>query len=228
MTEKKQIKLPSGWLENLAEEFEKSYMHEIKNFLNKEYSLGKIIYPDKSNIFSAFNYCDFNDIKVVILGQDPYHGPSQAHGLSFSVKEKVPLPPSLVNIYKELETDLDMKVDFSNGNLEHWASQGVFLLNTTLTVEKNKPLSHSKIGWNIFTDKVIQKINELRENIVFILWGSHAHSKSQYINNDKHLILKSVHPSPLSAYRGFFGSKPFSKTNEYLHSQNKEKIIWVK
>ena len=226
MKEKRKIQLPPGWLENLSHEFQKKYMFEIKNFLTSQYALGKTIYPEKSKIFNAFNYCDFKDVKVVILGQDPYHGPNQAHGLSFSVLDNVSPPPSLVNIYKELEEDIGNKVNFNNGNLEHWAKQGVFLLNTTMTVEKNKPLSHSKIGWNNFTDEVIKKINIYRENIVFILWGSHAHSKALLIDSDKHLILKSAHPSPLSAYRGFFGSKPFSQTNKYLIKNNKKPISW--
>jgi uracil-DNA glycosylase len=165
---------------------------------------------------------------VVILGQDPYHGPRQAHGLSFSVQNTIPLPPSLKNIYKELENDLKIELDKTNGNLEFWAEQGVFLLNTTLTVEENKPLSHSKIGWDIFTNQVIKKLNELKSNLVFILWGKFAQSKTDYIDDDKHLVICSPHPSPLSAHRGFFGSKPFSKTNQYLTSKNINKINWIK
>ena len=161
------------------------------------------------------------------MGQDPYHGPGQAHGLSFSVPHNIKTPPSLVNIFKELEDDLKIRVDRSNGNLEHWANQGVFLLNTTLTVSKNEPMSHKNFGWNIFTDKVIEIINHQRKNIVFILWGAHAHSKINLIESSKHLILQSVHPSPLSAHRGFFGSKPFSQTNDYLESKEIDKVNWI-
>ena len=224
----KRIQLPPGWLNLLESEFSKDYMSNIKKFLNSEYSKNKKIYPSNSLIFNAFNLCDFEKVKVVILGQDPYHGPRQAHGLSFSVRDKTPLPPSLKNIYKELENDLKIELDKTNGNLEFWAEQGVFLLNTTLTVEENKPLSHSKIGWDIFTNQVIKKLNELKSNLVFILWGKIAQSKTDYIDGDKHLVIRSPHPSPLSAHRGFFGSKPFSKTNEYLTSKNINKINWEK
>ncbi len=224
----KRIQLPPGWLNLLESEFSKDYMSNIKKFLNSEYSKNKKIYPSNSLIFNAFNLCDFEKVKVVILGQDPYHGPRQAHGLSFSVRDKTPLPPSLKNIYKELENDLKIELDKTNGNLEFWAEQGVFLLNTTLTVEENKPLSHSKIGWDIFTNQVIKKLNELKSNLVFILWGKIAQSKTDYIDCDKHLVIRSPHPSPLSAHRGFFGSKPFSKTNEYLTSKNINKINWEK
>jgi len=224
----KRIQLPPGWLNLLEPEFSKDYMSNIKKFLNSEFIKNKKIYPSKSQIFNAFELCDFEKVKVVILGQDPYHGPRQAHGLSFSVRDKIPLPPSLINIYKELEKDLNKKIDKSNGNLEYWAKQGVFLLNTTLTVEENKPLSHSKIGWENFTDEVIKILNELKTNLVFILWGKFAQSKNNYIDNSKHLVIQSPHPSPLSAHRGFFGSKPFSKTNQYLTSKNIDEINWIK
>jgi len=224
----KKIEIPNGWLRLLEPEFSKSYMAKIKEFLNSEYSKNKKIYPSKSLIFNAFKLCDFDRVKVVILGQDPYHGPRQAHGLSFSVQNTIPLPPSLKNIYKELENDLKIELDKTNGNLEFWAEQGVFLLNTTLTVEENKPLSHSKIGWDIFTNQVIKNLNELKSNLVFILWGKFAQSKTDYIDDDKHLVICSPHPSPLSAHRGFFGSKPFSKTNQYLTSKNINKINWIK
>ena len=209
----KEIKLPNGWKHKLSGEFEKEYMIAIKSFLLDCYKSGKEIYPKSSEIFNAFNHCDFNEVKVVIIGQDPYHGKGQANGLCFSVNNNIPKPPSLVNIFKELENDLSKKFDSENGNLERWARQGVFLLNTTLTVEKNKPMSHSNIGWDKFTDKVIETLSKDSENLVFILWGNHAQKKIEKINISNHMIIKSVHPSPLSAHRGFFGSKPFTKTN---------------
>ena len=206
--------------------FDKKYIEEIISFLKQNYKNGKEIFPKPSLIFNAFNYSDFENIKVVILGQDPYHGNGQAHGLSFSVPKTVPLPPSLKNIYKELSTDLEIQVDYKNGNLEKWAKQGVFLLNSTLTVEKNKPFSHSKIGWERFTSKVIEILSKKRKNLVFILWGKHAQNKIKIIDHKEHLIIKSPHPSPLSLYRGFFGSRPFSKTNKYLRSKNIEEVNW--
>ena len=221
-----EIKLPKGWLNLLESEFSKRYMSEIKNFLYREYSKNKIIYPSKSLIFNAFNLCDFEEVKVIILGQDPYHGPDQAHGLSFSVKKNIPFPPSLKNIIKELENDIGVKFQQNDGNLSKWAKQGVFLLNTTLTVEKSKPLSHSKIGWELFTDKVIELLSEKKQNLVFILWGKHAQAKNQLIDNSKHLVISSTHPSPLSAHRGFFGSKPFSQTNKFLLSNKIKEINW--
>jgi len=222
----KEIKLPNGWKNKLSGEFEKEYMIAIKSFLLDCYKSGKEIYPKSSEIFNAFNHCDFNEVKVVIIGQDPYHGKGQANGLCFSVNNNIPKPPSLVNIFKELENDLSKKFDSENGNLERWARQGVFLLNTTLTVEKNKPMSHSTIGWDIFTDKVIEILNKDSENLVFILWGNHAQKKIEKINISNHMIIKSVHPSPLSAHRGFFGSKPFTKTNNYLKSKHISEINW--
>ena len=222
----KEIKLPNGWKNKLAGEFEKEYMIEIKSFLLDCYKSGKEIYPKSSEIFNAFTHCDFNEVKVVIIGQDPYHGKGQANGLCFSVNNNIPKPPSLVNIFKELEDDLSKKIDTENGNLKRWARQGVFLLNSTLTVEKNKPMSHSTIGWDIFTDKVIEILNKDSENLVFILWGNHAQKKIEKINISNHMIIKSVHPSPLSAHRGFFGSKPFTKTNNYLKSKNISEINW--
>ncbi|KAA1289884.1 MAG: uracil-DNA glycosylase [SAR202 cluster bacterium] len=222
----KEIKLPNGWKNKLSGEFEKEYMIAIKSFLLDCYKSGKEIYPKSSEIFNAFNHCDFNEVKVVIIGQDPYHGKGQANGLCFSVNNNIPKPPSLVNIFKELENDLSKKFDSENGNLERWARQGVFLLNTTLTVEKNKPMSHSNIGWDKFTDKVIETLSKDSENLVFILWGNHAQKKIEKINISNHMIIKSVHPSPLSAHRGFFGSKPFTKTNNYLKSKNISEINW--
>ena len=221
-----EIKLPKGWLNLLESEFSKGYMSDIKTFLYSEYSNNKIIYPSKSLIFNAFNLCDFDEVKVIILGQDPYHGPDQAHGLSFSVRKNIPFPPSLKNIIKELENDIGVKFNQNDGNLSKWAKQGVFLLNTTLTVEKSKPLSHSKIGWELFTDKVIELLSEKKQNLVFILWGKHAQAKNQLIDNSKHLVISSTHPSPLSAHRGFFGSKPFSQTNNFLLSKNIKEINW--
>ena len=221
-----EIKLPKGWLNLLESEFSKKYMSDIKTFLYSEYSNNKIIYPSKSLIFNAFNLCDFEEVKVIILGQDPYHGPDQAHGLSFSVRKNIPFPPSLKNIIKELENDIGVKFQQNDGNLSKWAKQGVFLLNTTLTVEKSKPLSHSKIGWELFTDKVIELLSEKKQNLVFILWGKHAQAINQLIDNSKHLVISSTHPSPLSAHRGFFGSKPFSQTNKFLISKNINEINW--
>lgn len=222
----KDIKLPLSWKSHLKDELGEKYIEEIISFLKQNYKNGKEIFPKPSLIFNAFNYSDFENIKVVILGQDPYHGNGQAHGLSFSVPKTVPLPPSLKNIYKELSNDLEIQVDYKNGNLEKWAKQGVFLLNSTLTVEKNKPLSHSKIGWERFTSKVIEILSKKRKNLVFILWGKHAQNKIKNINHKEHLIIESPHPSPLSSYRGFFGSKPFSKTNKYLRSKNIEEVNW--
>jgi len=224
--ENKTIQLPESWLKHLKDEFNKPYMVNLKEKLQKLKKNKIIFYPPGSLIFNSFNLTPLEKIKVVILGQDPYHGPGQAHGLCFSVPEGVRPPPSLLNIYKELESDLDKKVNIQNGNLEAWANQGVFLLNTTLTVEKSKPLSHEDLGWSEFTDTVISLINKELKNIVFILWGSHAQTKKNLIDINKHHILTSPHPSPLSAHRGFFGSKPFSKTNDFLESKQIDKITW--
>jgi uracil-DNA glycosylase len=221
------FQLPSSWIQYLEEELNQSYMKDLKKKLIEYQNKNITVYPEKSKIFNAFHLTPFQKIKVVILGQDPYHGPGQAHGLSFSVPHNIKTPPSLMNIFKELDSDLKVEIHKTNGNLEHWAKQGVFLLNTTLTVEKSKPMSHKNFGWNIFTDKVIEIINHYRENIVFILWGAHAHSKTHLIDSSKHLILKSVHPSPLSSHRGFFGSRPFSQTNNYLESKEIDKIVWI-
>jgi uracil-DNA glycosylase len=220
-----EIKLESSWKNKLASEFEKPYMKNLRAFLLQEANQNKIIYPKGNDIFNAFNLTPFDQVKVVLLGQDPYHGPNQAHGLCFSVTKGIPLPPSLVNIYKELETDLNIK-PATHGSLEAWAKQGVLLLNTVLTVEQGKAGSHHGKGWEQFTDKVIQVLNEEKENLVFILWGSPAQKKAANVDTTRHLVLKSVHPSPLSSYRGFFGSKPFSKTNSYLKSKNIIEINW--
>ena len=222
----KTIQLPPSWLKYLEDEFHKEYMKVLKSKLLELKKNKVIFFPPGPMIFNAFNLTPFDKVKVVILGQDPYHGPGQAHGLCFSVPENIKPPPSLVNIYKELKTDIGKDINLSNGNLEHWALQGVFLLNTTLTVEKSKPLSHQDLGWGMFTDTVIKTINDSLQHVVFILWGSHAQSKKQLINSSKHLILTAPHPSPLSAHRGFFNSKPFSKTNTYLKEHGINEINW--
>jgi len=212
-----------NWDKVLENEFKKDYFKKLGVFVKNEYK-NKIIYPPYSDIFNALRYTDYNEVKVVILGQDPYHGEGEAHGLSFSVKEGVKMPPSLINIFKELEDDLGIKRNISD--LTDWAKKGVFLLNSIMTVVKDNPLSHKEKGWEIFTDNIIRYLNDRDEPIVFLLWGSYARSKRTLITNKKHLILESVHPSPLSAYRGFFGSKPFSKTNNFLEKNNIEKIEW--
>ena len=223
----KKVDLPDSWLNLIIDEFHKQYMDDIKKIIIENKKNGITIYPPSSKIFNAFKLTEFHTIKVVILGQDPYHQEGQAHGLSFSVPRNIPPPPSLINIYKELSVDIDPNFDNSNGNLDSWAKQGVFLLNTTLTVQKGKPLSHSKIGWNVFTDRVIEIISNNKEKVVFILWGMQAQSKKHLINKSKHLILESAHPSPLSAHRGFFGSNPFSKANHYLESNDLKMIEWT-
>jgi uracil-DNA glycosylase len=222
----KNIKLRSSWLKKLGTEFEKPYMKQLKQFLVDEKSQGKIILPPASLWFNALDSMSFDDLKVVILGQDPYPTVGHAHGLCFSVLPEVkPLPKSLLNINKELLEDLG--IDNSHtGYLQPWAAQGVLLLNTALTVEQSNANSHQGKGWEMFTDSVIQTINDQKNHIVFILWGANAHKKIPMIDTDKHLIIKSVHPSPLSAYRGFFGSKPFSKTNHYLQEHGKQAINW--
>ena len=224
--DKSTIQLHPSWLEHLKEEFQKDYMLILKKKLLELKNKKITFYPQGDKIFNAFNLTPFNKVKVVILGQDPYHGPNQAHGLCFSVPPSVKPPPSLVNIFKELESDTGKKRNYHDGNLEHWAKQGVFLLNTTLTVERSKPLSHQDYGWSEFTNQVISLINNELESIVFILWGSFAQSKKQLIDSNKHLILTAPHPSPLSAHRGFFGSKPFSKTNNFLHSKQIDIVNW--
>lgn len=216
--------LKNDWNDLLKDEFSKEYYKKIHNFLIKQYNTNTI-YPDKYDIFNALHFTPYKDVKVVILGQDPYHGPNQAHGLSFSVKPGNRIPPSLLNIYKELHSDLDCYIP-NNGYLKKWADQGVLLLNATLTVEAGKANSHQRIGWSIFTDKIISLLNERKDPIVFILWGNNAIKKKDLITNPIHYIIQSVHPSPLSASRGFFGSKPFSKTNSFLESVNKSPIDW--
>jgi len=220
------VKIEASWKAILKEEFSKPYFQQIVLHLKTEKSQGKIIYPPGSLIFNAFNSTPFDKVKAVILGQDPYHGPGQAHGLCFSVQNGVPPPPSLVNIFKELQDDIGIPVP-SHGNLTHWATQGVFLLNASLTVRAGEPMSHSKIGWATFTDTVIQKISAIKKNVVFILWGKFAQEKRVLIDEKKHLVLRSVHPSPLSAYAGFFGCKHFSKTNEYLVAHGIDPVDWI-
>lgn len=219
----KQI-LKNDWNELLKDEFSKEYYLTLREFLKNEYNT-KTIYPDKYDIFNSLHYTSYEDVKVVILGQDPYHGPNQAHGLSFSVNPGVRIPPSLLNIYKELNSDLGCYIP-NNVYLKKWADQGVLLLNTSLTVRAGEANSHKNKGWEIFTDKIISLVNEKDDPVVFLLWGNNAISKKKLITNDKHLILSSVHPSPLSASRGFFGSKPFSKINQFLISVNKKPIDW--
>lgn len=219
------VKIEASWKEVLKSEFAKPYFQQISLHIKTEKSQGKIIYPPGSLIFNAFNKTPFDKVKVVILGQDPYHGAGQAHGLCFSVQNGVPPPPSLVNIFKELQDDIGVSIP-DHGNLTAWAEQGVFLLNASLTVRAGEPMSHSKIGWAEFTDTVIKKIAGLKKNVVFLLWGKFAQEKRILIDETKHCILRSVHPSPLSAYAGFFGCKHFSKTNEYLMSKGIDPIDW--
>jgi len=223
--DKKNIEIHSSWFGPLSKEFDKEYMLALKDFLKKEYQSGKIIYPSGKEYFSAFNMTPFEKVKVVIIGQDPYHGPDQAHGLCFSVKEGIQFPPSLLNIFKELESDVGCNRP-QNGSLIKWAKQGVLLLNSVLTVENGKAASHQGKGWEQFTDEVIRTLNQERENIVFILWGAYAQKKAAFVDRKKHFVIESPHPSPLSSHRGFFGSKPFSKANNYLKSKGIKPIDW--
>jgi len=218
--------LPKDWQALLKNEFDQPYMQSLQAFLVAEQDRGKTIFPPADQIFTAFNLTPLVDVKVVILGQDPYHGPGQAHGLSFSVPNEVSkLPPSLKNIYKELKSDLDIPIA-TTGNLVPWAEQGVLLLNAMLTVEAKNAGSHQKQGWETFTDKVIRLLSERSEGVVFVLWGAYAQKKSYLIDESKHLVLKGIHPSPLSAHRGFFGSKPFSYINQYLSDNEKPEVDW--
>ncbi len=221
------IELEPSWLKVLGTEFDKPYMVDLKKFLKEEKESGHKIYPKGSDIFNAFTKTPVDKVKVVILGQDPYHGPNQAHGLSFSVQKGIPTPPSLQNIYKELATDIPGFKIPQSGDLTEWAQQGVLLLNATLTVRASTAGSHQKKGWEQFTDTVIQRISEQKSGVVFILWGSYAQSKRALIDEKKHLIIKSIHPSPLSVNRGgFYGSKPFSKANAYLEKERETPIDW--
>ena len=217
--------LCKSWSVYLDKEFQKPYMQKLKSFLVNEREQ-QTIYPKMANIFNAYNNTQFEAVKVVILGQDPYHGTGQAHGLSFSVPEGMPIPPSLVNIFKTINQDLKQNHQFKSGNLLAWAQQGVFLLNTVLTVRKNEAASHRNKGWEGFTDASIKALSDHREHLVFLLWGSFAKEKIQLINSSKHLVLTSVHPSPLSAHRGFFECQHFSKTNHYLQEHNIKAINW--
>jgi uracil-DNA glycosylase len=218
------VNLNNDWDGLLKDEFKKEYYLKLREFLKKEY-VAKKIYPDMYKIFEALRLTSYEDTKVIIIGQDPYHGENQAHGLAFSVQEGVAIPPSLVNIYKELIDDLGCYMP-NSGNLESWAKQGVLLLNTSLTVVASIANSHKNKGWEIFTDRIIQLLNEKETPVIFLLWGNNAKSKVKYITNDRHLILESVHPSPLSASRGFFGCKHFSKTNRFLNKTGQKEINW--
>ena len=218
------VQIETSWKEQLSEEFEKEYFVELVRHVKNEYKNGKV-YPPARLIFNAFNRCPFGNVKVVIIGQDPYHGPGQAHGLCFSVLEGVPFPPSLVNIFKEIHDDIGASLP-GNGNLEGWADQGVLLLNATLTVKAHQAGSHQNKGWEQFTDAAINKLANQRDQLVFLLWGAYAQKKGAVIDRSRHLVLESAHPSPLSANNGFFGNKHFSKTNKYLEEHNIEPIVW--
>ncbi|TIX91239.1 uracil-DNA glycosylase [Rhizobium sp. P44RR-XXIV] len=220
------IKLEESWKEALSPEFESPYMQQLKSFLVEEKQRGKVIFPRGSEYFRALDLTPLDEVQVVILGQDPYHGVGQAHGLCFSVRPGVRIPPSLVNIYKELETDLGIP-PARHGFLESWAKQGVLLLNSVLTVEESQAASHQGKGWEKFTDAVIRKVNDECDGVVFMLWGSYAQKKAAFVDTERHLVLKSVHPSPLSAHNGFFGSKHFSQANAYLAEQGREPIDWA-
>jgi uracil-DNA glycosylase len=219
------IQLEDSWLAVLEEEFGKDYMKRLKDFLRNEKNNGKVIYPPGSHWFNAFNSTPFDRVKVVILGQDPYHGPGQAHGLCFSVLPGVRIPPSLINIYKELQADLGIEPP-SHGCLSAWAEQGVLLLNATLTVERGRAGAHQGKGWEQFTDSAIRALNDRRENLVFMLWGSYAQKKGAFIDTGRHLVLRAPHPSPLSAHRGFLGCRHFSRANTYLEETGQEPVDW--
>lgn len=225
MTADDRIKLEPSWKQALRAEFDQPYMAELREFLRQEYAAGKEIYPPASLIFNALNSTPLDKVKVVILGQDPYHGPGQAHGLCFSVQPGVPAPPSLVNIFKELKRDLNIDIP-SHGYLQSWADQGVLLLNTTMTVERANANAHAGKGWQHFTDRVIEVVSAHQPHLVFLLWGAHAQSKQKLIDATKHLVLTSVHPSPLSAYRGFLGCGHFSRTNKFLEQHGEAPIDW--
>ena len=218
------VKIEESWRAQLQKEFGKPYFEELTAFIRQEYT-NKKVYPPAGLIFNAFDRCPFNEVKVVIVGQDPYHEPGQAHGLCFSVTDGVAIPPSLINIYKEIHADLGKPIPHS-GNLERWAEQGVLLLNATLTVQAHRAGSHQGKGWEIFSDAAIRQLALVREHLVFILWGAYAQRKGAEIDTNRHLVLKSPHPSPLSAHRGFFGNKHFSKANEYLQAHGKEPVDW--
>lgn len=220
------VKIEPSWKAELKEEFKKPYFLQIATFLKTEKALNKVIYPPGTLIFNAFNQTPFNKLKVVIIGQDPYHGAGQAHGLSFSVQNGIKPPPSLVNIYKEIQQDIGIAMPKEYGNLTNWAQQGVLLLNAALTVRDGEPFSHAKFGWADFTDSVIQKISDKKKGVVFLLWGKFAQDKQVLIDETKHHVLKAAHPSPFSADKGFFGCKHFSKTNEFLVKEGHQPIDW--
>ena len=222
-----EVKIAPGWKKSLEKEFEQAYFVDLAQFLKNEKDSKQVFYPPGPLIFNAFNLTDINEVKVVIIGQDPYHGDDQAHGLSFSVRQGIKAPPSLVNIYKELHHDLGIKNDKNLGDLSSWATQGVLLLNASLTVRANQPNSHAGIGWQKFTDKVIELLNDQCEHLVFMLWGNFAKEKGVHIDSRKHLVLKAAHPSPFSVEKGFFGCKHFSKANEYLMCHDKLPIDWM-
>ena len=219
------VNIEASWKEELKEEFDKPYFGQIVHFLKEEKQAGKVIYPPGKLIFNAFDKTPFSNVKVVIIGQDPYHNAGQAHGLSFSVPDGVAPPPSLVNIFKELHADLNIAIPHT-GNLEPWAKQGVLLLNASLTVVANTPNSHAQAGWHTFTDEVIRHISKDKEHLVFLLWGKFAQNKAELIDTNKHLVLKAAHPSPFSAHSGFFGSHHFSKANQWLQQQGEKPIDW--
>jgi uracil-DNA glycosylase len=222
-----EVRIDQSWREKLADEWDKPYFKALTDFVRHEYMAGTApIYPPAGKIFAAFDSCPFSNVKVVILGQDPYHGPGQANGLCFSVNPNVALPPSLVNIFKEVKDDLGLDTVPTDGDLSRWARQGVLLLNATLTVEAHRAASHQGRGWETFTDAVVHRVNDDCNGVVFILWGSYAIKKGSFIDRRRHLVIESAHPSPLSAYRGFFGSHPFSRANEYLIQQGKQPIDW--
>jgi uracil-DNA glycosylase len=218
------VKIEESWAKKLSQEFEAPYFQELKEFVRSEYQT-QVVYPPGKEIFRAFDACPFDQLRVVILGQDPYHGAGQANGLCFSVHPSVKMPPSLVNIFKEIQQDLNKPLP-ANGDLQRWARQGVLLLNATLTVRASSPGSHQNKGWETFTDAVIDRINREKENVAFLLWGAYAQKKGALINREKHLVLMSAHPSPFSAHSGFFGNRHFSKTNEYLKQHDLEPIDW--
>lgn len=221
-----EVKLEPSWKEALKDEFDKGYFAHLAEFVRAEYTHG-VVYPAPKNVFRAFELCPFDHVKVVILGQDPYHGKGQANGLCFAVGPDIALPPSLQNIFKEIESDLGKPLARRSGDLERWATQGVLLLNATLTVRSSMPGSHQNRGWEDFTDAVVRVLNKKKEHLVFILWGTYARQKGAHIDRKRHLVIESVHPSPFAARNGFFGSKPFSKTNDYLKSTGQEPIDWV-
>lgn len=222
----KNFNLEKSWLEVLKDEFEKDYFNDLFRFINDQYG-SKIIFPKRENLFRAFDLTPFNKVKVVIIGQDPYHGENQANGLAFSVNDGIKLPPSLKNIYKEILSDIGGEMP-ENGDLSIWAEQGVLLINSVLTVESGKAGSHQKKGWEKFTDRVIEELSERKEGLVFLLWGNYAKNKGEFINRDKHLVLETTHPSPFSAYNGFLGCRHFSQVNSYLQKNGQNTIEWFK